>query len=572
LLTIFKYVMKKILPLFLVSLFVSALAIGQEISSFTFEYAFGSTLLDAGLDIEYDSEGNIIIYGFFDEDVDFDLSENEMIVDPLGSPDLFLAKYSSMGELIWVVNIGRISLIDGMSSGGLAIDSEDNILISGGFASTVNFNPLGEVVSETSSGGEDAFIAKYSPEGQISWLRTIGGPSTDSGSSLDVRSDGTIAAGIRFSGDVDVDPGEGEDILTNQGALDAAVVALDLDGNYLFSYQIGTPDNDNVTAISFAQDGKIAVGSTLNGATGGFPDRDMQLSYHEADGSLIWAYDFSNFDDANEISDILFSQDETSFYIGGRINGTTDFDPDAENEEQIDPVFADPFTAKYSLSGDLEWATFVSSSGTNDYFSGMAEAGSALITLGAFDVVATFVEGDFSTQKPSSGGQDIYIAAYDKVTGMYLEADVYGGSGDEFSRVASFNENGTVLCAGSFTNTLNLNPSGTPIENVGFTDVFFAEFTFQTDLSDGLDQSALDRLTVFPNPVTEFAHLQIPQEFSGNVIGYRIINVVGQVVRQGVIKPGLSGPKLDVSDLTKGVFIMELTSGNNKVSKRIIKQ
>lgn len=564
--------MKKIIPLFLISLFIYAISYGQEISAFTSEYAFGSTLLDAGVDIDYDSEGNIIIYGFFDEDVDFDLSENEMIINPLGSPDLFLAKYSSMGELIWAANIGRISLIDGMSNGELEIDSDDNILITGGFASTVNFNPLGEVVSETSTGGEDAFIAKYSSDGQISWLRTIGGPSTDSGSSLDIKSDGSVAVGVRFSGDVDVDPGDGEDILTNQGALDAAVVALDQNGNYLFSYQIATAENDNVTAISFAPDGKIAVGSTLNGATSGFPDRDMQLSYHEADGSMIWAYNFSNSDDANEISDILFSADELSMYIGGRINGTTDFDPDAENEELIDPVFADPFTAKYSLSGDLEWATFVSSSGTNDYFSGMTEAGSALMIMGAFDIVATFVEGDFSTQKPSAGGQDLFIAAYDKATGAYIEADVYGGSGDEFSRVASFREDGTAISSGSYSNTLNLNPAGVPIENVGFTDVFFAEFTFQTDLSDGLDQSALDKLQVFPNPVIEFVHLQITQEFSGNFIGYKIINVVGQVVKQGVIKPGISGPKLDVSDLTKGVFIMELTSGNNKASKRIIKQ
>lgn len=564
--------MKKILPLVILAFLFSTYCQGQEISTFVAENALGSTLLDSGVDIDFDSDGNIIVYGFFDDDLDFDLGSGEMIVDPLGSPDLFLAKYTSTGELLWVVNIGRISLIDGMINGELKIDTDDNILITGGFANTVNFNPLGEAVTASSSGGADAFVAKYNSDGLVIWLKTIGGASTDLATSIDVTDDGTSAFGVRFNGNIDADPGEGEEILTNAGAQDGAVIALDVDGNYLFSYHIGTLDNDNITALKFATDGKLAVGSTINGVTSGFPDRDMQLSYHENSGALIWAHNFSNFDDANEISNILFSQDELNMYIGGRINGTTDFDPDAESEVLIDPVFADPFLAKYDLSGNLVWARFVSSAGTNDYFSGMAEAGSALFTQGSFDVVATFVEGDFSTQRPSSGGQDIYIAAYDRFTGDFIEADVYGGSNDEFAKVSAFKEDGRLLCTGSYSNTLNLNPDGEPIESIGFTDAFFAEFSYQTDLSDGLGYESLENLKVFPNPVSETVHLQIPQKIAGNEQRFKLIDVVGQVVKKGYFVQGVSHVQLDVSDLNKGVYILELTSGSQKVSKRIIKQ
>ena len=551
--------------------FVSCSSFSQEISSFISEFGFGSSLLDSGTDIAFDSDGNILIYGFFDEDADFDLTADEMILSPLGSPDLFLAKYSNSGELDWVINLGRIGLIDGVLNGEMAIDSDDNIIVSGSFTSTVNFNPLGESAANTAEGAEDAFIAKYSPEGELSWFNKIGGISTDIGTALAVNADNSLALGLRFTGNIDVDPGDNEVILTNDGATDAAVVKFDENGNYSSSLKIASPENDNITEISFAPDGKIAIGSTVNGAVNGLPDRNMQLSFHQPDGTLLWIHNFSNYDDANEISEILFSQVDLSLFVGGRINGTTDFNPELDAEEIIDPVFADPFIAKYNLSGELDWAKNISSSGTNDYLSGMALAGSTLFTLGAFDIEATFVSGDLSTQRQSVGGQDLFIAAYDFESGNFTDADVYGGVGDEFARSSFFQDAGTLLCTGSYTNGLNLDPEGESIANLGFTDVFFAEFSFQTDLSDELDQSALDRAKVFPNPVSEIMYVQMPKSIPDNQLEYKIINVVGQDVKRGNVNLDIESFKIDVSDLTKGVFILELISGTQKVSKRIVK-
>jgi len=564
--------MKKIISFVFVILISIGNFLSQELSAFISESAFGSEFIDSGMDVDLDSEGNLIVYGYFEETVDFDLTVGEMEIEPLGAPDLFLAKYTDLGNLLWVVNLGRIGLTDGMLNGEMEVDGEDNIVITGGFTSTVNFNPLGDVNSQTSSGSQDAFIAKYNPQGQLSWLKRTGGASAETGTCLDVRNDGAVAFGLRFSGEVDVDPGEGEMIFNSEGALDGAIIALDANGDYLFSHQISSPGNDNVTSIKFATDGKLAVGSLINGATSGFPDRDMQLTYHQDNGDIIWAHNFSNFDDANEVSHIVFSQDELSVYIGGRINGTTDFNPDSESEVFIDPLFADPFVAKYSLDGDLEWVNYVYSAGTDDFFAGMTEVGATLITVGAFDVLATFVEGDFTTQKPSAGGRDMFIASYDKMSGDYIKADVYGGVGDEYLVNSVFSENGKLFCTGSFSNTLNLNPQGEPIVNNGFTDVFFSEFSYQTSLSDNHNSDNLDNLKVFPNPVSNILYVNFPKEISGKPLHYKVINVVGQVVDNGYVELGVSNFELDLSDLNKGVFILELTAEKQRISKRIVKQ
>jgi len=563
--------MKRIIPFILIFLFSSGKVFSQELSAFISESAFGNVFIDAGVDVDVDSEGNLIVYGYFEETVDFDLTDGELEIEPHGAPDLFLAKYTDTGNLLWVVNLGRIGLTDGMLNGEMEVDADDNILITGAFASTVNFNPLGDVNTRTSSGGEDAFIAKYNPQGQAIWVKQIGSVNTETATSLDVRNDGAIAFGLRFSNLVDVDPGDGETILTSGGALDGAVIALDTNGDYLFSHQYTSPGNDNVTSVKFAADGKLAVGSLINGSASGFPDRDMQLSYHQNNGDLIWAYNFSNFDDANEVSDILFSNDELSIYIGGRINGTTDFNTDPESEEIIDPLFADPFVAKYSLDGDLEWVKHVNSAGTDDYFAGMTESGSAVITVGSFDVLATFDEGDFTTQKPSAGGRDIFIASYNKMSGDYIKADVYGGAGDEYPVNAVFSESGSFFCTGSYSGNLNLNPQGVPIENNGFTDVFISEFSYQTSLSDSQNGDILGGVKVFPNPVSNALYLKLPPKVSVTQLHYKVINVVGQVVKEGYFDPGVPSTELDLSSLNKGIFILELIAGKDRISKRLVK-
>ena len=563
---------RTILFLVLLTLLSYSSVFGQEISSFISEYGTGSTLLDAGVDVEYDSEGNILLYGFFDDDMDFDLLEGDQIVDPLGSPDLFIAKYNSAKELIWVLNLGRISLVDGMANGQMEIDNDNNIIISGGFASNVNFNPFGEANVLSSAGGEDVFVAKYNSDGMLIWVRQIGGISTDRAFCHSISADNNVAIGLGFSGDVDMDPGEGENIFINQGSVDAAVVALDENGDFLFAQQIGTPDLDLISSVKIASDGRVAVGALVNGATTGFPDRDMRLSFHEANGDEIWSYNFENFDDANIISHLMFSADGNSVYAGGRINGTTDFNPDSEEEEIIDPNFADPFIAKYNLDGSLEWARHVSSSGTEDYFSGMAEAGAALMVIGSFDVLATFEEGDFASQRLSSGGQDVYIASYDRLTGAWIEADVYGGSGDESVRESHFLEAGNLVCTGSFSTEMNLEEGGEPISGIGLTDVLLAEFAYQTDLSINSSADALEDVSIYPNPTSGEINLILPSDLLGQDLDIKLINVVGQQVFNQKIKVGSTRFSTDFSELNKGIYIIELSTGEQRISRRLVKQ
>src|SRR5690554_4648814 len=106
--------------LFILSLCVSLSTVGQQdIFDNISQFGMGSNLADAGEYVTYDNDGNILVYGFFGNPVNFNPSGQTANVSPLGKPDLFVAKYMSSGDLLWVFNLGRISLNQGMDAGGI---------------------------------------------------------------------------------------------------------------------------------------------------------------------------------------------------------------------------------------------------------------------------------------------------------------------------------------------------------------------------------------------------------------------------------------------------------------------
>ncbi len=72
------------------------------------------------------------------------------------------------------------------------------------------------------------------------------------------------------------------------------------------------------------------------------------------------------------------------------------------------------------------------------------------------------------------------------------------------------------------------------------------------------------RVYLYPNPVTNTIHVMgVDSKYFD---GIKIYNVKGQVVKSG------NESSIDVSDLTRGLYILSVESNNKTVNKRFIKQ
>ncbi len=96
---------------------------------------------------------------------------------------LFVAKYGPLGDVLWVRQV------DGYSEYcHLAVDPAGNGWLASGFYGTriIGTNTL------TNTGGEDIFLAKYDPDGNVLWVRSVGGPNYASVRGLELDQAGNL--------------------------------------------------------------------------------------------------------------------------------------------------------------------------------------------------------------------------------------------------------------------------------------------------------------------------------------------------------------------------------------------
>ena len=111
--------------------------------------------------IAIDGMGNSYITGDFTDTSDFDPSAGVAMLTPIvyASPDIFIAKYNSNGNYLVAKSMGGSAF---EYARGIALDTDDNLIISGDFQGTCDFDPSSAIANVTPIGGYNLYVAKYS--------------------------------------------------------------------------------------------------------------------------------------------------------------------------------------------------------------------------------------------------------------------------------------------------------------------------------------------------------------------------------------------------------------------------
>ena len=170
--------------------------------------------------VDTDSEGNVLVGGWT-------LGSFSGDHPNLGSYDAWLAKYSSDGDQIWLRQFGSSGDDEGFA---LEVDSNDNIFITG-------FTD-GEFANGSMNGGVDAWLAKFTTDGDERWRQQFGSHGNDQAYDLAVTSDGIIFV----TGITDGSLGS-----YNQGLFDSFVASFDSQSGTLLDF--GFTDNQQANYI-----------------------------------------------------------------------------------------------------------------------------------------------------------------------------------------------------------------------------------------------------------------------------------------------------------------------------------
>jgi hypothetical protein len=172
----------------------------------------GGTGYDYVNGVAVDGASNVIIAGKFQGAVNFGGGG----LTSAGGDDIFLAKYSGNGSYVWAKRFGSTS---NDYANSVAIDSSNNIVMTGAFQGTVDF--AGGTL--TSAHLYDIFVAKYTSTGSYLWAERSGSAINQFGYDVAVNGASNIAVTGYFENIVDF----GYGTHTSAGSFDAFLVTLE---------------------------------------------------------------------------------------------------------------------------------------------------------------------------------------------------------------------------------------------------------------------------------------------------------------------------------------------------------
>jgi hypothetical protein len=126
--------------------------------NFLWAKKIGGTGAEYGTSVSVDSLGNVFTLGTFEGTVDFDSGTGTHELTSVATADSFILESDPDGNFVWAGQIG------GHPAGGniyIYVDSSDTLHVGGYFAGTADFDPGTGTIPLISTGGDNAFVARY---------------------------------------------------------------------------------------------------------------------------------------------------------------------------------------------------------------------------------------------------------------------------------------------------------------------------------------------------------------------------------------------------------------------------
>lgn len=306
----------------------------------------------AGRSVCTDHNGNIYLSGSFYDSLRIDTAK----VISVWNKDIFLAKFNSNGDLIWLKSYGSQILDDSYS---ITVGPDNYLYLTG----TVQGNNIVfGGITLTGKGNDDSFIAKINEHGIVKWANLQGGVDDDQGTDMKVSGSGYIyltgwfkSPSVTFNTAtlVNSDPsGIRKDIF---------ITKYDTSGNEIWAKAVGSSaddvslstavdENDDFYITGYYESPSLSFGNiTINNS--GYID--MFLAKYNSSGNPIWVNTSQG--EMEEAATSVIVDIDGDVYICGYFMGNSTY---LNGVHLINRGLSDIFVAKYNTLGNILWVKY----------------------------------------------------------------------------------------------------------------------------------------------------------------------------------------------------------------------
>lgn len=530
--------------------------------------------------IAIDQDQNIYLTGFYRQTVDFDPDTGVFNLSSNGLEDVFIQKLDSAGNLIWA------KTVQGAGSGSgagfdLVIDANNDLIMTGIFDGTIDFDPDTGVYNLTSVSSKDNFILKLDSSGAFLWAKSIGGTSSVYGWSVAVDTSDHIYVTGGFKGTVDFDPGPSVfSMVSVTNSEDIYVMKLTGSGNFVWVKQMRGVMNNYGHSIHVDQNDNIYVGGHFRGSVDFDPSPVIQsiTAYGNEDafvqkldtaGNLIWIKKFGGLSDdqCNGVTTDLTG----NVLFTGFFREQADFDPSVNTFNLTCTGYGnglnyhDAFVCKIDPSGNLIWAKNFGSNNVDLGKSIVTDATNSIYTIGLFRDTMDIDPGLNTDSVLSKGSDDIFVQKLSS-SGNFLWGLTYGSGGIEDGTDLAVGADGAVYITGSFVDTVDFNHDTLQVDSLisnGLEDYFMLKLNQMNPVTEVEFHTPLvQSVSIFPNPCEDYVHVLSEKKYSK----YTITDVFGRVVKTGSFISSLP-----VGFLKSGVYLLTLEKSGTSNTMKFIK-
>ena len=312
---------------------------------------FGGNYWDQGFAITTDANNDVYITGETSSTKGIATSGAHLTSLALGSTTCFIAKFTSYGGLSWGTYYGH----SGADAGeGIAADANNNVYITGyTYSGSGIATPYAHQINL--SGLSDAFLAKFTPSGKLSWGTYYGGENSEGhGVTIDRNNNVYITGSTQSSGRIatagtsqPVYAGGGDAFLakfTSSGSLSWGTYYGGKGEDIGYSTAADTENNIYLTGYTTSSGGIATMGAYKTGNAGG---GDAFVAKFNIFGGLEWGtyYGGTGEDEAFAIT----AASNFNIYITGITGSISQIATSGAFKTSMDTINSDAFVAKFDL-------------------------------------------------------------------------------------------------------------------------------------------------------------------------------------------------------------------------------
>jgi hypothetical protein len=323
--------------------------------------------------VAVDGAGHVVVTGY---------TLKPLVSSEQSSSDAFVAAYSGSGDLLWTAELGTPA---SDAAAGVSVDAEGNALIAGDTSGALE--GTSGALEGTAFGFGDAYVAKYSPGGELAWVHQIGTAAPDEAAGVSADASGNVLV-AGFTRGVLAGSRAGND-------LDSWIAKYSPTGEALWMRQLGSSVgyDDAIAGVSTDAEGNALIAGRSFGALEGenHGSADAFVAKLSGAGELLWIHQLG--DAGYDAAESVQADADGNVFIAGQLGGSFVGGPGVV-------IPGRPFVAKYSPAGEQLWLTAFDEGAIGSVSSVASDGGDA--------VIVGYTSSDWGA--PNQGSFDSFVA------------------------------------------------------------------------------------------------------------------------------------------------------------------